>query len=705
VLDVAQQAGLIDGEARKAWDHADYIPFYREIDERSVFSPTGRKGLAGQSSGIRKLKGGESALNDPMENLLMNFSRLIDASLKNNAIRKTIQTLGDTDLVNKVGYEMTAALVPRKQVVDVLAAAGTPDSILASLPDEVYDGIAKMWAIQAPSDPDVVRVMMGGRPVFFRVNDPLLLRALTSFVPFDFPGLALARGAKRLLTAMVTSTPEFMARNWVRDSLAAQAITQTPFNPLESIKGIGRSYKETGGYEAMLFAGASFQSGNVNAGDPESTGVHMRRALRERGMDAASIDSFMGSLVDYTARGWEKYRTVGESIENANREAVYEAALKAGKGTTEAAFEAKDLMDFSLRGSWAGYQLMADVLPFFNARVQGLYRLGRADPKRLMMVGLMMTAATAALALANAGEDWYERLQDWDKDGYWHLRIGGQHFRIPKPFELGVIFATYPERIARGFMGLDSPGKTINRLWVNLRDQLAFDPAPQLVRPAIDAWANWDSFRDRPIEGMADEGKRPHARFDARTSDTMRVLADLGSPVADWAGLGPKKLEFLVNGYFGTVGMYALGVSDAIVRAAEDRPARPAYRMDDLPVIRAFYAEDPAKATVFESDVYKMRKEVEAIVREYRAMATSQDKATRDKARELLKDEADKVKVYGLVVGGAKGLTALNREISRVYDDPKMTPDEKRARIDRLMEQKNALAQKVAQRREVREAF
>jgi hypothetical protein len=706
VLNVAQDAGLIDGEARKAWDHADYIPFYREIDERSTFSPTGRKGLAGQSSGIRQLKGGESSLNDPMENLLMNFSRLIDASLKNNAIRKTIDTLGETDLVKKVGYDMRTSIVPKQQVKKILAEAGTPQGIIAVLPDAVFEGMAKMWAIQAPTDPNVVRVMRGGRPEFYSVSDPLLLRALTSFVPFDFPGLAIMRAAKRVLTATVTATPEFMARNFIRDSMASQAITKSPFNPVESLKGIKRSYAEQGGYESMLFAGASFQSGNVNSGNPESTAVHMRRALRERGMDASSVESFMGSIIDYTAAGWEKYRQVGEAIENANREAVYEGAKKAGKSPTEAAYEAKDLMDFSLRGSWAGYQLLADVLPFFNARVQGLYRVGRSDPKRLAVVGGVMLAATMALAMANAGEPWYEELEDWDKDGYWHFKVKGKHFRIPKPFELGVIFATVPERIGRGVMGLDSPKRTISRVWANVRDQLAFDPVPQLFRPALDAWANKDSFRDRPIEGMGDEGKPVHARYNERTSDTMRILADTAAPVTDAAGLSPKKLEFLVNGYFGTAGMYALALSDAAVRSIEGGPVRPQMRVDDLPVVRAFYREDPARSTVFASDVYKMHSEIEQIVREYRSLkGPNASPADEAKAEKLKADNKAKFDARNDLTIATDKMRTINKKMTGVYSDTKMTAAEKRVAIDQLQLEKNNAARDAATAKVVKDAF
>ncbi len=232
ILDVAQDAGLINAESRRVWDNADYIPFYREIDRNETLSgiskpgisriamaAVGKKGLAGQSSGIRTLKGGDSALNDPMENLLMNFSRLIDASLKNNAIRKTIHEVGvPGGLATKVGYAMSSEMIPTNQIKQVLVNAGTPQAILDVIPDAAFEGMAKMWAIQAPTDPAVVRVMVDGKPEFYRVDEPYLLRSLTSFVPFDFPGLGVMRAAKRVLTAAVTATPEFMIRNFVRDT-------------------------------------------------------------------------------------------------------------------------------------------------------------------------------------------------------------------------------------------------------------------------------------------------------------------------------------------------------------------------------------------------------------------------------------------------------------------------------------------------------
>ena len=66
-------------------------------------------------------------------------------------------------------------------------------------------------------------------------------------------------------------------------------------------------------------------------------------------------------------RGWQSYRTLGDKVENANRLSTYKAALAAGKSKRQAAFEAKDLMDYSLRGNFAAAQWFTDVVPFLNA--------------------------------------------------------------------------------------------------------------------------------------------------------------------------------------------------------------------------------------------------------------------------------------------------------------------------------------------------
>ena len=211
ILDLAEQSGIIDPEARKVWDHAEYIPFYRDMDG-GAGGPGTRQGLANQSSGIKKLKGGDSPLKDPLGNIIANFTRLVDASMKNRAMLLAVDQLG-SPYFRKAPLEMKPETIPLDQVKKHLLANGTPKALVDSMPPSALRGVGKMLAVKAPEGDDIVRVMRNGKAEYYHVDDPLLLRSLTalheggthwSLKPFSF--------LKNLLTAGATARTRAPAR-------------------------------------------------------------------------------------------------------------------------------------------------------------------------------------------------------------------------------------------------------------------------------------------------------------------------------------------------------------------------------------------------------------------------------------------------------------------------------------------------------------
>lgn len=709
VLDVAEQAGLIDGSTRPVWDMADWIPFYRVIEDQAK-GPNNKRGLSHQTSGIRSLKGGDSQLNDPIENIIMNFSHLLDASMKNDAIAKAAENFKDTDIMTPVGYDFKPAIVPRSQIKSFLQ--NNPDfekwlnSLqvdVTALPDDVFKGLQTMFAMKPPVDKDVVRVMEGGKPRFYRVNDPMLLSALTAVDEMAMGGIMKPlRWFKRLLTSAVTADPAFIARNFLRDTLHAWVINEDHFKVgIDSLRGLTKTISEKGGMIDMMFAGGSFMGGYINANDPTDTAKSVRRALRKQGFNAASTDEFMSTIVDTPAKMWEVWRHFGDSVENANREAVYEAALKAGKSKAQAVFEAKDLMDYSMRGNWAVVKVLTDSLPFFNARLQGLYKLGRAGalplPKmakrNIVMRGAMISAASLVLLSLNDDDERYQELPDWDKDTYWHIFTpGGGHYRIPKPFEIGLIYGTYVERAARNIMGDDANKKTFSRFLWGMRDTLAFDPFPQAIRPLAELYANKSNFTGMPIEGMADEGKLPSARYNENTSETTRAV---GKVISDPTGLSPKQLEHLIRGYLGALGAYALDASDMAVRSISGMPARPAARIDEIPVIKAFVRASPAYSTVYATDMYEMHREIDQI---YRTIRAFQKEGNIKEARALLEEHRQTLRARGVLGSGLKAIKNIRRRIDIIMRDTRLTNQEKREQIDKLLLRRNEITRRVYDR-------
>lgn len=656
-LDLAQEAGLFTKEARAEFENEWYIPFFRESEDGDVIAPFKPKGIANQNAGIKKLKGGEANTNDLLENIFTSTSKLIDASMKNMAAQKTVWNLADTGIIE---------VVAKPNMMDWRALKNGKDLITVKLEGEDY---------------------------MIRVDDPDLYRAMTFFDRQPFGAMVnVAAKAKRLLTIGITSSPEFMLRNFLRDSLSSWTISKDGFKPMiDSIKGVRKTWRMEGSTIDVMFSGASFLGGYVNGNDPGAMADAVRKSLRRKGMTPEQIAKHEKSIVrnaehakEILASVWDKYSLIGEAIENGNREAVYDAAIKAGKSHAQAAFESKDLMDFSMLGASRVLQTMTQVLPFFNARIQGLGKLGRElrdNPREIAKRAGMITAASLALLAYNWDDERYEALQDWEKDSYWHVWLDGQHWRIPKPFEIGTLFGTIPERIVRAMGDKDTGAKFGKAMVRAFGDTFAFNPIPQIIKPAVEASVNYDFFKGAPIDSQQDLAVQAEARYSEQTSLLMRELGEV-------SGFSPKQLEHLLMGYTGTLGAYVMAAADGLIRAS--RPGESAsWRADEIPLLKAVYrGSEPAKSTQHMEDFYQMLSEVNQLKRtvdQYRSEGLT------DKANELLNEQGGILKSRRSLSRTQQQIRVLRNKIDLIQRDRTMNAEEKRRRIDELLSRRNDL--------------
>ncbi|HHY0315029.1 TPA: LPD38 domain-containing protein [Yersinia enterocolitica] len=522
ILDLQQDMGLIDPESRAQWEDAWYLPYYREAENGEVKGPWTSKGIANQSSTVRKLKGSDLTIKDPIENLFNYVAKSVDASMKNEAMRRSVVNLADTG------------------VLEVIESPNKMD----------FERIGK----------DVVKVFVDGQEKLVQVNDPELYRAFTmiDLERSNSTFMKAARTAKKVLTVSTTSMPDFIIRNFLRDSIHSWAINKDGFKPvIASWAGFKKALRTDDSLVDMMFAGATFGGGYSNVYDPASTAKTIRSVLRRKGYNDSQIHEFESSIARNSKevmgkieQGLHKYKNLSEAAENANRLATYEAAIKSGKSKAQAAFESRDLMDFSMMGASNIMINLSDMLPFFNARMQGLSKLGRAikeNPREVLKRGGMITAASLALMALNWDDKRYEELQDWDKDTYWHAWIGDRHIRFPKPFEIGLMFGTLPERFVRALGGKDSAAKFGKLVAHNFMETMAFNPIPQVAMPIAEAYVNYDFFKGGPIENMADSNLMAGARYNDQTSLLMREIGEA-------TNMSPKMLDHIVMGYTGSLG-------------------------------------------------------------------------------------------------------------------------------------------------------
>lgn len=673
VLDVAQKSGLLSEEQRASFDEEYYVPFFREVEidpemqdiASMVTAPFSKKGIANQSAKIKELKGGKQSTRDLLENIIARQSTMLDASLKNKAMIEIANNLEGTDYMTKVDSPEFAALTQKE-----------------------------LNSIQR------VKVMENGQAVAYAVSDPALLRGLVAVNDVGSNALfnRLGRSAKRFLTTGITLAPDFILKNFVRDAAHAWMINKDGFKfGSDSIKGMKQAFKEDESYRDLIFSGSAFQGGYILGADPEAAALQVRRALTVKGLNKSQINGYLDSIITSGSVLLEKYKNTSDKVENANRLATYGAALAAGKTKRQAAFEAKDLMDYSMKGNFGLVSTMIDFLPFFNARLQGMYKLGRAaassgDTDKLLkhfsanlaMKGMKLASFSLALAMMNDDDDRYKALQDWDKDANWHFWVGEDHFRIPKPFELGIIFGTMPERmfaLGSGSQDISDTAKAVSHAVFNT---LALNPIPQIAMPVAEIVANKSFFMDRPIEGTADQNRMPGDRYNAYTSDTAKQIGQA-------LNVSPKKIEHLVKGYTGTLGGYVLSMSDIVARQmlGIEKAETPISR---YPVIKSFYGGDtPPGGTSYQTEFYNAINEANQAYGSYKAAAESQDS---ERLMRVLEDNKGKL-------SSRIALNRVQRQIGKLgnqakaVNNSKLSAAEKREKLEAITRQKNAIYQKA----------
>lgn len=720
VLDFAQEGGIIDPESRSAWENADYIPFYRVKDGLdTVRAARNNSGLAGQASGIRTLKGGKANIGDPVENIMQNFIHLIDAAQKNRAADMILQDMAKARLARKLAPEEVARLEKRQG--DELAEVLAQDKELAAQCGPLTDRQRKVIAATfSPTEFNYVRVQKDGKSLYYSVEDPMLLDALTGMWKQDGrkgPVWNLLRGARRFLTTGVTTMPDFMLRNFLRDTLHTWTIEhQSGYRPLvDSLAQIRNTFNVDEDTKQLLAVGSAFMGSGYRLGNSgEEAAKALNKVLGKYGMDKkAFLDSVLdseGKLKSFIGKLWDTYEHAGSAAENAARLAVYKKMRAKGFSHREAAFAAKDMMDFTVRGQSQLIQSLCETVPFLGARLAGLHRLGRGaveNPRAFAVKGMTIALASMALYALNQAlnpDDW-DKMEDWEKDTYFHFWVDGEHFRLPKPFEVGFVFGTIPERLMEQLITDKSGGVFASRVFAGIWDQLAFNPFPQAVRPLVEQVANKDFFRGTPIVGMGMDRKAPVDQFDSRTSLTARAMASfmdaLLTPVMGKTGAdvlrSPKRLEHLVNGYFGGLGAFALGASDMLLRPLGNEPEAPELKLEELPIIRSFYSGSGEKRTRYESELYEVMKQGNKLHASLKQVVEEGGDVSAAKA-ELSHDDI-------VALANRKGLTALTKEFGKLNKAAEkvrinrvMSSSDKRKELDNIQRRKNILAQRAMKR-------
>jgi len=681
ILDFAEAQGVINPATRAMWKRTQYLPFHR------VQQPGGLKGKPGEWQGIQALTGGTENIKDVLGNMVGNAAQLIDVAVKNEA-RQKIAALAS----KPGGGKFMAKIDPGSRPVKVGG-----DQVLKEMFDRygiMVDGDAPaffefMIHGQPPAGGNVVAVLKDGKPLWYEVADPILLRSLQSIDRPPMPWLTRWLGMpKRVGQATITMTPDFMMANIARDTIMASIMSRAGFQPvIDSLKGMNLRMRNDPIYKDFIANGGGLSSIFT---DEAKVRAKLEKFYHDQGIDARAV-------LDAPDKVISAIETIADAFEVSSRIGEYKRAIERGEHPRHAAYLGREVSaDFAMRGDSKALGFMYDTVIFMKAAVVSWDRLARGvahDPNRAMIGAKagMLAMASAGLYMLNRDNPRYQDLPDWQKDSYWHFFVPmpdgtEKHLLYPKIWEVGSL-ASMAERTT-GTLLDDDPnglGKDFARI---MSHTFNLNLMPQIVAPLYEQATNRNSFTKTPIDTPGMENVQPFLRAKPNTSETMKALGMMTRDLPESMQVPPARAEALLRGYLNTWAMYGLMLSDQAFFGDK----LPEMRTDQMPVVRRFYQDDPARGTKFESQFYDMLGEAKRLQGTLRELDRQ--------GRPDIADQKEQSPLAGEskpLERANKNLQSLNAEMKAVRRAEDLTPVEKRQRLDELTVERNQLLKDAVQ--------
>ncbi len=618
----------------------DFVPLYKLAQTDSAGTGQGKK-LANLFDPIKRIKGSDKPIIDPIESIVKNtyaFINLAERHAVGDALVRQAEKIPGQTLVRKIKPPVKPISVTKAEVKSFLGenAEAIRDVNWNQLPDVLQT--FRQNATVSKGDP-IIWVLRDGKRKYFEV-DPDVHKALLGLDEQSVGMLVrLMSVPARALRAGVTITPEFAARNPLRDQWTAYIQSEYGYvPPIDFIKGVFHMVGRTDMLRKFERSGAG-----------RSMMVSMDRAYLQKSLDQVLAEHNAGSLSKSILKHpVEAVRILSELGETGTRLGVYSRAMRkmqksgiTGKeAEISAGFEARRVtIDFGVHG--AKTQAMSQLTAFFNPNIQGtneFVKTLRDNPKRTSArVAASITLPSVLLWMANHDDARYKEIPGWQKDIFWIImpdHISDEQWadmtseekaqglsedplksgiwRIPKPFGPGQVFGSLPERILDRIF-LDDPD-TIKEFSKTFFETNMPGFIPTAALPIIENFANKSLFLDRPIVPLSKQRLDPREQFGAYTSEFAKIIGDA-------TNRSPAKLENLIRGWTGGTGLYGLDAIDAVMQQTgiTDLPPAPKRAASDTPLLRAFAVRHPSSSAESIREFYDLYKKSETAMATFRS--------------------------------------------------------------------------------------
>jgi hypothetical protein len=658
-----------------------HVPFYRVMEtiEQQGGKFMGKSKVAGNlSSPIKRIKGSEREIIDPLESDIKDTYAILNAS-ERNSIGVAMANLSTQNaelgrLFERVDRPMTGTKVNVKEVLD---SAMRDAGVHMDIPEELADITATIFRPTMDRGANMLNVNMGDQKLVFQV-EPELFKAIQGLNSEDV-GLIMKvlSMPSKLLRAGATLTPDFSLRNPIRDQFSAFVYSKYGFVPgFDLMRGMFETFKKGDVYDVWKAAGGE-----------HSMLVSMDRDYLQKSFKDILKGNGAKSL-EYVTHPIKLLQTLSELGEQATRLGEMKRALEHGASPTEAAFASREVtLDFARVGTKT--KAVNALIAFWNANVQGSDKMVRAFKERpfqsLVKVGVGITLPSVLLYMANRNDPRWKEIPGWQKDLFWIVFTKDHIWRIPKPFEVGIIFGSVPERIME-YMDNKNPD-VFNQLEADIANGATPGFIPTTLLPVIENISNYSFFRDRPIVSDSKQGLPPEAQTNSYTSEVAKIIGKA-------LNYSPAKVDNLIQGYTGGLGGYATSIIDHILigtGAAKVTP-KPATGIEDTPIIKAFSVRPPTGSqSESVNKLYSLYDEMGGQVTYVRKLVKE---GRESDAKAFIKTHPEIVNVSG-INAAVQAFSDINSARDIIINSPTLTPEQKKERIDRLNVLQTSVAEKI----------
>ena len=262
-------------------------------------------------------------------------------------------------------------------------------------------------------------------------------------------------------------------------------------------------------------------------------------------------------------------------------------------------------------------------IPFFNAAMQGGYRLARAfrqNPAGTIAKTIsMVVVPSMSLMLMNRDNEAYWKIPVTLRDRYWYIPItdydgdGAQEFiRLPKPYGLGA-FSLMAERAYASLFGRDpisgkytGDDEAFRDVGPAILDQFRPPYTVPIITPMFELLVNHSLYMGRPIVYTAEQTGDVQERGAERSSHFSVAMSEMMvEALGEDNAMSPIQMDYLINGVFAGLGTQAVDyMIDPLLAVGTDMDERARIRQptsitapETWPILERLIVEEPRSYT------------------------------------------------------------------------------------------------------------